>query len=338
MVLGVTPTWQKWSNISDMIWENWEVGYTLSSGSWNSFSSNHDNQQNDLGKALGIGSQSVIGIVGWVMIWLSLINSSTMASFWSLVNECQLFFLLFLTRAFIPENVQNTITGLKFELNLSGLFPFKNIGFYSSFLKYFEFNLSNSSLDPLGFDSESTVYNASSSFFLLIFVIFLHLFVLFICKLISRLNVNGMWSRPIKVIKWLILKLYKILTFSYYIRFFIEMSQYLIISSTQEIYNLNTSKTIRTISLIFAFLVLALYISVFVLSVYLSFTRVTEGNSKLSEFYDGLKKNKKSRLYSSALLIRRALYVILLVTLESISSRAIISILVALQIVFFIYI
>ena len=89
----LVPSWQKWSNISDMIWENWKIGYTLSSGSWNSFSSNHDNQLNDVGKALGIGSQSVIGIVGWVMIWLCLTNSSTMASFWSLVNESQLFFI-----------------------------------------------------------------------------------------------------------------------------------------------------------------------------------------------------------------------------------------------------
>ena len=200
---------------------------------------------------------------------------------------------MFLTRAFIPENVQNAITGLKYELNLPGLFPFKNIGFYNSFLKYFEFDLSNSSLDPLGFDSESTIYNASSSFLLLIFVIFIHLFILFVCKLISRLNVNGMWSRPIKVIKWLTLKLYKILTFAYYIRFFIEVSQYLMISSAQEIFNLNTSKTIRTISLIFAFIVLALYISMFILTVCLSFAQVTEGNSKLSEFYNGLKKNKK---------------------------------------------
>ena len=59
-----------------------------------------------------------------------------------------------------------------------------------------------------------------------------------------------------------------------------------------------------------------------------------EKRSKFAHLFNGVSPNKKSRLYIAILQIRRAVFVILLITVGPVSSTLIISILVGLQVIY----
>ena len=104
-----------------------------------------------------------------------------------------------------------------------------------------------------------------------------------------------------------------------------------------EISNFDTSKTLKIISLIFAiFVLMACFILIGFVS-YLSlssYEAVEDQHNKIGEFFSGVKMNKKSKFYAIALLVRRTLFVILLISLSSLPSRALIAIVSVFQILY----
>ena len=65
----------------------------------------------DLGtaKALSITLQSIVGITVLISMITSLLNVTSSSSLWSLINQVQLFFLLLLVRAYIPDDIKTVI-------------------------------------------------------------------------------------------------------------------------------------------------------------------------------------------------------------------------------------
>ena len=154
-------------------------------------------------------------------------------------------------------------------------------------------------------------------------------------SLLSRFIGNTNWC--IKVAIWTVNTIFGMLTFSFYIRNVLEMSQFILISSTNEIFNFNIENLKRLISFIYAILVIGAYIFLFVLIQYLIFSsyRLNENqHNKLGEFFSGLKGDKKQRFYVTFLLLRRFAFILLIICLSSITSRAIIGILLAIQLVY----
>ena len=100
-------------------------------------------------------------------------------------------------------------------------------------------------------------------------------------------------------------------------------------------YSFTTSDPKRIISLSFSFLVLwmclCLIICVSLLSIS-SFEVIKNKHNKFGEIFSGVKMEKKSKLYVSILLMRRAIFVILLITLQSIQSWILVIMLGVLQI------
>ena len=134
--------------------------------------------------------------------------------------------------------------------------------------------------------------------------------------------------------------MYNILTFGWYIRYLLEINQYMLISSVNEIYEFNFSQPLRIISFIFSIWVICLCISFIAVILYLSVSyEITEGkHNKIEEIFSGVKMEKKYKVYVSVLLIRRALFVTLLITLVSVQPWLLISILSFIQLWYFIYI
>ena len=152
------------------------------------------------------------------------------SSLWLMINQSQLFFLLLLTRAYIPDNVKLVITGLKFTLNPLFYFSFSTMPSYNSVFDNFEFELSNYSLSYVGVSSDSSVYNIAPFFATLLIVIVIHLFVMIFMKLFTVCSTDWVWYWLVKIMKWINEKLYNILTFGYYIRAAIEINQYFLIA------------------------------------------------------------------------------------------------------------
>ena len=114
---------------------------------------------------------------------MSLINPASIASLWGMLNQAQLFFLILLTRASIPLDVQNVITSAKFSLNIASYIFIPNYGFLSLTIGQFDFNLSDKTLKLLSINSYSSLFNFFPIIILIFIMILLHLLVMFFYKL-----------------------------------------------------------------------------------------------------------------------------------------------------------
>ena len=246
-----------------------------------------------------------------------------------------IFLFLLLMGAFIPGNIQAIIKGSDFASKIIDFIPIREIAIYPSFLKGFDLDKSVFNLSSIGINYDSSISNTIYIILFFLLIILIHILTWIIRSLLSRARGNTNWC--IKVTIWTIDTIYKILTFSFYIRNALEMSQFILISSTNEIYNFNITNHMRLISFIYAILVIGAYIFLFVLVQYLVFSsyRLNENqHNKLGEFFSGLKEDKKSRFYVTLLLLRRFTFILLVICLSSIPSRAIIGILLAIQLTY----
>ena len=249
------------------------------------------------------------------------------------INQQQLFLLLLLTRAFIPIDIRAIIEGSDFTSNIYDYLPLRNLN--SSVLRNFEFELTNASLEPLGIKYNSTFANMISMIEWTLLIIIFSILVWLLRILFSRFRHSQRWSCLAKVLYWIVDRIYRIMIFGYFIRSALEMSQFILISSVNEVYNWNTENVYRLTSLIFWILMILIFLFIACLVFYLIFSSYRLNKSehnKLEEFFRGIKKDKKHRFYVILLLLRRTIFVTLLITWTSVSSRILTSVLTVIQV------
>ena len=309
VIKWVVQNCKKCSATSQTICSIWNSGFYVSNGTWKE-------EPSETSKALTITVQSLVAVSAFSNIISIIMNASSAASICSLINQVQLFFLLLITRSFMPVDIINVIIGLKFVLNPFSYIKFEKLSYYNSIIDNFNFPLSNSLLDPLEIKSDSWIYNTSSIFAILILMIFMHIFILILNRIFEKYCWQARWICLIKIVKYIVKKLYSIMTFGYYILSALQLNQYLLICIIYESYLLNTSQSNRIISLITAYVILTSWLVLIFMSIYLalsSYKVIENKHNKFGNFFIGLKEEKKYKIYSSALLIRRMIYVLLLV-------------------------
>ena len=120
------------------------------------------------------------------------------------------------------------------------------------------------------------------------------------------------------------------MTYGYYIRFILQMNQFLLVASFYEIYSFNLTKLFNILSFSIAILVLTICLCFTGIVLFLSLSSYEtsdEKHNKIGEFFIGIKMEKKYKFFSTSLILRRTLFVILLINLMSIPSRILIIIL-----------
>ena len=238
--------------------------------------------------------------------------------------KSKLFFLLLLTRAYIPNDVQVWIEGSIFASNIFEYFSIYKLSIYPSFLRKFEFNLTNQSLEPLGIHYDSTFANISSLLFCTYLMILTSLLIYYIRKLAYKFRESQRCSWGAKTQYWIVDKLYKLMVLGYFIRTGLQMSQFILISSFNEIYLRDTTDFYRLISFLFSMSMVLIFLLVVILVLYLTFSKYRldeKEHNLLKEFFRGIQQNKRHRFYVSLLLLRRFWFVILLITWLFMSSR-----------------
>ena len=351
IIIWSDANWQTWS--SSETWTTCKSGYTLSSGTWviptpaPSSASNTKAIINTNTELLNTASGEKVTVVVFVSValatalLLSIPDASSTAWLWSLINQVQIFFLLLLTRAFIPDAVQQVISNPSFALN-----PFESISFLSSdnygiLTEKFRFTLGNSSLRLFNLSSLSTFYNTFSFFIALLYIAAYHLFLFFLKIALSRWNEEGKYKMIIKACKLFVIKIFNILTLGYYIRILFQINEIFLVSSISEVYSFDSSQPLLILSLIFAMAIIITSVLWIIFTVYLSLSSYQlseKEHNKLEEFFNGLKSNKKHRIYISILTTRRFIFVVVLSTFMFASSRVVIGILTAVQVPYFLYI
>ena len=257
-----------------------------------------------------------------------------MASLWSIINQMQILFLILITGAYIPSDVQTVITGSKFLLFPINYIPFNKIGLYNWIANKFDFDLTDELFASLQIKSDSSVYNLLSFAFSLIPVFIIHLLLFLLSRCLRKWSTEGNWLCFKSSMKWLLTKIYYFMTFGYYIRLILESNQYFLVSAIYESNMLKTTQNLKIVSLVIAILLLVLLFSMIVLVFYLAITpeqRVNKEHDKLGEFFRGIKPLKMSRLYIWMMLIRRAIFIVLLILFVSKSTILVIGILWIIQ-------
>ena len=272
-----------------------------------------------------------------LVVVLNVLSISSTAAIWSMINQVQLLFLLLLTQGFIPDAVQTVISGPDFAVN-----PFESISFlktnnYGSWTDKFSFDLNNSSLGFFNIESISTIYNMVSFFTTLAYAASVHLFFYLLRKIASKWTSDGKWAR---LLKRIINKAIEVMTFGYYIRLLMEMTEYIVLSAFNEVYVFNTGQGLQIFSAVFALLAVigsAIWIILLLALSFSSYEITEEKHNKLEELFEGMKIEKKFRIFSWIIMIRRFFFILFLVTLETIPSRGLIGILVPLEISYIVY-
>ena len=345
-VLNCIPSnWVKCTSTSISIWEICSSDYNLSSGEWVSQNSSKVDSitskvASEIAQALTTTITSLFGTIAGIIVLTGLLNTSSIANLWMTVNQLQLFFLLELTRVYLPNDVQATIEGSEFALNIFKYFQLKNLNISSYLLRNFKFELSNKLLEPLGINYDSIIVNIYSIIVFTFIMIILSILIFPLKKLLFRFKDNRRWPCLIKTLYWIVDKIYRMLVLSYFIRNALEMSQFVLISAIYEVYQHNTSNVYRVISSIFSILVISLYVLMIFLIFYLtlsSYRPIEKEHNKVEEFFRGIKLSIKHRSYVTVLIIRRITFIVLLVVCTSISSIVLIIIMVIIQIVYLIY-
>ena len=172
-ILNCSPSnWQKWIITNNTICEVCNSGYYLNSGAWESSSKT--------AQSLSTTTTVIVGVIAGIAAISSIINATSIASLWMTINQLQLFFLLLLTRAFIPNDIKEVIEGSDFASNIYGYIPNDSSNTYSSPISKFEFELTNSSLEPFGIKYSSTIANISTTLMWVILMMLITISVYFL--------------------------------------------------------------------------------------------------------------------------------------------------------------
>ena len=225
--------------------------------------------------------------------------------------------------------MKTVIKGLSFTINIYSYIPFSNFGIINKIFSNFKSPLTDSSLSDFGINSDSSIYNLYPMFIWVLLLMLMHVILYFVMRWILNIRETGCWKWPVKIMKRVLIKLYNIMTFGFYIRNCLEMFQFILVTSIHEISKFNTVGSFDKISVAFAILLLLFYWIFIWIILYLIFTsyKINEdSHNNFEEFFNGTKQSKTNRFFMVALLIKNWLFISLMLSLESISSKVLIGI------------
>ena len=251
-----------------------------------------------------------------------------------MVGQMQMLILIFVTRSVTSEDIRKLLSTSNFTMNIYHYIYIPNIWFYDWIFSNVKFALTRPSLNEVVLDSDGSIYNLYPVMTCILVLGLLHLVMLFVGKQIMKINSNGKCASLIKTVKWILSKLYRIMTLGFYIRNAFLMWEFVMICSIYEIFQNNGYGAYHVVSLVFAYIMMLLYAAFTIWVFFLSVSPYNEKNqinSKLIEFFWGIKESKANRLYMVAFIIRRAVYTIFFVGLTWLSSKVVFGIITAFQ-------
>ena len=259
-----------------------------------------------------ITNQAIIGAIALITSFMEFSNVGSLSNLWSMLGQIQLLFFLLLTNAYIPIDIKTVINGSGFFLNLGALFSLEDFPFYRTFIEHFDFEVNNSDFVDFGLKSNSSLYNTISLFATFILTVLLHIYLRLLKILLNRCGPwTSVWWCSLRLTRWIIDKVVIMLTYSIYIRFILQATQFWLIACIYEIHMLKFSQMYCIMSFAFA---VALLSGIFVLIgviIYLSLSSYLvyeEFHNNIGEFFVGIKMDRKFKIYAALMLIRKLLF------------------------------
>ena len=243
-----------------------------------------------------------------LIIFSSIISSSSISNIWAIIGQLQLLFFLILTRSNIPKDVIDFITGSNYILLLFNFIPLSKAQNAISWLNWINYDQNDYLLDKIGIQSGSTYVNNFSLFIFLFCIIPPHLIMILIFEKLYSDNITNKWKKLcLNTLKLVI----NTLTWGYYVRSVSESYQFLCLSSFSEIINFSISSTSYKISLSISFLVVVSTIIFFWFVCWLVFSNKEEkslSHKYFIHYYKELKENKADRFFLVNWVFRRLIF------------------------------
>jgi hypothetical protein len=266
-------------------------------------------------------------------------GTASVAGIYQAVSIMQLAQLIQLTGSEPPTKLSNFLDNEFYWTNPTSVMSNKNLGVNKRNLNsgdhsfaYFDFEMDSQPLRNIGIIYGSVIANLFVLFFFLMISILFYMFVWGISKNLPSESDNKCTQMTIKVVNTIL----KVMTFSFYIRFFLIFSQYIALVSFAEFVDMNFDDGPHTISWFFAFGVVVSLVAFFGFAIWLWYKKATDSEkyseTKFDEFFRGLKKGKLFSSYILALMIRRFFIAIWLVWFEIASFGLTIGFLITYQI------
>lgn len=186
--------------------------------------------------------------------------------------------------------------------------------------------------------SGSAFNNIAPFFWFTLMIGFDHLVVLMLLKLVRHCKAWKTKNFIYRCTKCCIIKTFKFLTFTYYVRNVMEAYMHMVISSISELNRFDRSSGTQITSLILAIIILMFLVACIAASLRLLLLISLETKPpkffEFTELFNGLKLSRTPRIYAVVFFVRRLILVSLLIFASSLETVPKITIMVLLQMIY----
>jgi hypothetical protein len=238
----------------------------------------------------------------------------------------------------VPTDVSEYIKQQDFSMLNFNFIPTTEIPYLNFPIEWMDFEQNNENLEQFGLEWRSTFNNLFSFMVTLTVIVTIHL-ALVVSPTYRRRNQEQV--SKCKMI-WMKVRSKSLEYFKYvlYVRLLLEANQAFLLSGISEIYSFSIDSVASIISLCFAIIIVIF--SVFLaLKAYLMLSKHWKNYDKdrkflLMEYYANIRQNKWARIYTSALLSRRLLFIIIILLFTFFHRNTIFGILLGIQMLYLI--
>ena len=176
-------------------------------------------------------------------IAVSLSTMSSPQGAFSMLNQFQLFILLPMIGAYIPQNVIEVILGMDLAMFSFDMIPFDKVLASSSFLDFISYDQSDDYAGRIGLTSGSSILNHLGILVIVFVLALFHLLIMPCYDASKHLDEN---KKTRRFLTWL----WYVMTMSVYIRFGLETYLFTAISVVSELNEFDTTTDFKTFSLV----------------------------------------------------------------------------------------
>jgi hypothetical protein len=260
-------------------------------------------------------------------------KASSPTGMWSLLNQLQMLILLLLVNSYVPTDVSENILQQDFAMMNFNFLKIHEVPYLNYPTTWMDFAQKDEMLNKLGFKSRSTFTNLYSFVLTLILIAFIHALLAWStnCK---RKDLKKM-TKLRTLFSSIRSKVLSFLMYSLYVRLFLQAHQSFLLSGLSEIYLFNIDRPASIISIVIAiiFIIFSLFL---VIKAYYMLYRHWNGFEQNQEFffmeyYADIRDSKWARCYTSALLTRRLIFIVVILLFRFLNRDCIFGILLAVQ-------
>jgi hypothetical protein len=185
-----------------------------------------------------------MGATAIITISMSLASLSSPAALWTMAHQMQLLLLLILTKKYFPDDVKAVLLSNDFMLFDWSFIPCAKIPLVNLAMDAIDSEQENVYLETIGLESRSGLVNFISVITVILFLVALHVCILFIPKLKVAFE-NQKCRIRINKLKIHLCELFK---FTVYVRVVFEAFQHLLLCTFSEVKIADFSKVSTTVS------------------------------------------------------------------------------------------